>query len=114
MDDQFQRAKALQGQVARTTVPKEVVTLHSAQESTPQQLVMEDGQVYSGRRLYENTYFILIMDEKENLRTISKRRIEQLNRPHKSLMPSFRKFLNSAEVEDLATYILSLRKGPAK
>lgn len=78
------------------------------------QLVMEDGQVYSGRRLYENTYFILIMDEKENLRTISKRRIEQLNRPHKSLMPSFRKFLNSAEVEDLATYILSLRKGPAK
>ena len=78
------------------------------------QLVMEDGQVYSGRRLYENTYFILIMDEKENLRTISKRRIEQLNRPHKSLMPSFRKLLNSAEVEDLATYILSLRKGQSK
>ncbi|MEE3373044.1 MAG: c-type cytochrome [Planctomycetota bacterium] len=78
------------------------------------QLVMEDGKVYSGRRLYENSYFILIMDEKENLRTISKRRIEKLSRPHKSLMPSFRKFLNSAEVEDLATYILSLRKGTSK
>ena len=78
------------------------------------QLIMENGQVYSGRRLYENTYFILIMDENENLRTISKRRIEQLNRPHKSLMPSFRQFLNSAEVEDLTTYILSLRKRPSK
>ena len=78
------------------------------------QLIMENGQVYSGRRLYENTYFILIMDEHENLRTISKRRIEQLNRPHKSLMPSFRPFLNSAEVEDLTTYLLSLRKKPSK
>ena len=78
------------------------------------QLIMENGQVYSGRRLYENTYFILIMDEHENLRTSSKRRIEQLNRPHKSLMPSFRPFLNSAEVEDLTTYLLSLRKKPSK
>ena len=78
------------------------------------QLIMENGQVYNGRRLYENTYFILIMDEHENLRTISKRRIEQLNRPHKSLMPSFRPFLNSAEVEDLTTYLLSLRKKPSK
>ena len=78
------------------------------------QLIMDNGQVYSGRRLYENTYFILIMDEHENLRTISKRRIEQLNRPHKSLMPSFRPFLNSAEVEDLTTYLLSLRKKPSK
>ena len=78
------------------------------------QIVMENGQVYSGRRLYENTYFILFMDEKENLRTIRKSRIEQLNRPHKSLMPSFRKYLNSAEVEDLTTYIISLRKGESK
>lgn len=78
------------------------------------QIVTEDGQVFSGRRLFENTYFLLFMDEKENLRTIRKSRIEQLNRPHKSLMPSFRKFLNSSEVEDLTTYIFSLRKGPSK
>lgn len=78
------------------------------------QIEMEDGTVLSGRRLYENTYYILMMDEKENLRTIPKNRIEQLNRPHRSLMPSFKDKLTTADIEDLTTYIFSLRKRRSK
>ncbi len=78
------------------------------------QIEMEDGTVLSGRRLNENTYYILLMDEKEKLHAIPKNRIEQLNRPHRSLMPSFKENLSTADIEDLASYIFSLRKRRSK
>lgn len=78
------------------------------------QIVMENGQVVTGRWLSENSYFILLMDDEENLRTIRKSRIEILNRPHKSLMPSYKRHLTTADIEDLTTYIFSLQKGPSK
>lgn len=76
-------------------------------------ILLDDGRVLTGRRLYENTYYVLLMDPQENLHTIDKSHIEQLSRPHQSLMPSFTKELNKVDVEDLTTYILSLRKEPS-
>ena len=78
------------------------------------QLLMNDGRLVTGRRLNENTYFMLLMDEKENLVAVRKNQIEEISRPHKSLMPSFKEHLKAGEIEDLTTYILSLRKGASK
>ena len=80
----------------------------------PLVLVMDDGTVRQGMRLHENTYYVLLIDEQENLQTILKSRIEELRKPHKSLMPSFAKELNPQDVEDLAAYVFSLKEEPRR
>ncbi len=78
------------------------------------QIAMEDGRLLGGRRLHENTYFILLMDEKETYHTIPKTQIDELARPHKSLIPGFTKELNANDVEDLTAYIFSLQQESPK
>ena len=73
-------------------------------------VVLDDGRVLEGRRLFENSHYLLIMDQQENLLTIRTNSIEQIARPHQSLMPSYREVLNPKDIEDLATYVFSLRK----
>lgn len=77
-------------------------------------LVMDDGTVRQGMRLHENTYHVLLIDEEENLQTIPKSRIDELRKPHKSLMPSFAKELTRKDVEDLTAYIFSLQEEPQR
>ncbi len=77
-------------------------------------LQLEDEQILSGRRLHENSYFLLVMDAQENLHTIDKRRVQEIKRPHQSLMPSFKEKLSSEDVEDITTYIYSLQLEPPK
>jgi len=73
------------------------------------QLVMHDGRTLSGRRLHENTYFVLLMDEKERLITVPRNEIALLHHPQVSLMPSYKDVLSKTDIEDLTTYVLSLR-----
>ncbi len=77
-------------------------------------LLMDDDQIIEGTRLHENAHFILLMDQQENLLTIRSSDIAQINRPHQSLMPSFKDVLSPKDIEDLATYIFSLSKEQAK
>ena len=80
----------------------------------PLTLLMNDGSVLQGMRLHENTYYVLLIDEHEVLKTIPKSRIDELRKPHKSLMPGFAKELNARDVEDLTAYIFSLQEEPKK
>ena len=73
------------------------------------QIVTDSGEVLTGRRLYENTFHVLLMDEKENLSIIPKEEIEVIQRPQKSLMPTFSGTLSPADVEDLTAYIFSIQ-----
>lgn len=75
----------------------------------PLTIQLTDGRSLQGMRLHENTYYVLLIDEQERLHTIPKRQIEQLRKPHKSLMPSFAKALSSQDVEDLTAYVFSLQ-----
>lgn len=85
-------------------------------DSTFQQVRIQaqDGRVLSGRRLHENAYFVLIMDQQENLLTIAKDDIEQISRPHQSLMPDFNAVLNAKDIEDLTTHVFSLKQQAPK
>jgi cytochrome c oxidase cbb3-type subunit 3 len=74
------------------------------------QIVMDDGRVLGGRRLNENTYYLLLMDEQQNLLALPKSQIDELIKPHKSLMPSFTKQLGPEDAADLSAYIFSLQK----
>ena len=80
----------------------------------PLMLVMNNGRVLQGMRLHENTYYVLLIDEQEILQTIPKSRIDELRKPHKSLMPGFAKELNAQDVEDLTAYIFSLQEESKK
>ena len=69
-----------------------------------------DGRVRQGMRLNENSYFIQLIDERENLHTISKANIEELRRSNQSLMLSYEKQLSKNELDDLIAHLFSLRK----
>lgn len=80
-------------------------------EYEPVVIILDTGQVVQGRRLYENAYFVLLMDDKERFQTIDKSAIEAMTRPTKSLMPSFKMSLTEQDVRDLVQYISTLQKG---
>ena len=73
-------------------------------------LVLTNGTVLTGRRMHENTYHILVMDNQEALHRVAKTDIDRIDRPHKSMMPSFANALSARDVEDLTTYVFSIRE----
>jgi putative heme-binding domain-containing protein len=77
-------------------------------------LLDQYGRPLPAKRLSEDTYDILVMDEKENLHSIAKQDLEMLEYLPESWMPSFVGVLSPDDIEDLTTYLMSLRKVPAK
>ena len=75
-------------------------------------LVRNNGRISQGLRLNENTYYIQLIDQQENLSTISVKDIEELHRPNASTMPSYRTHLSAADADDLTKYLFSLRELP--
>ena len=75
-------------------------------------VVMKTGKILTGHRLHENTYYLLLMDQNEDLHTVAKTRIEQINRPHQSLMPTYQ--FAPQDVRDLTAYIFTLQQEPPK
>ena len=73
-------------------------------------LVTKEGEVLQGMRLSENSFYIQLIDENERLHTIAKTDISELKRPSQSLMPSYKKELNPAQMDNLIAYLFSLRK----
>ncbi len=72
--------------------------------------ILDDtGRIIKGQRLRENTADILVMDDQEQLHSISKREVE-VKYVHESLMPSFREALSETDIEDITTYIFTLQK----
>ena len=76
-------------------------------------IVDNRGQQISGVRLNEDTYSIQIMDYQENLRSLLKRDLRQVEVSKESAMPAFSK-LPPADLDDLTAYLCSLKTKSAK
>jgi len=76
-------------------------------------LSFADGRTMTGLRLYEDTYYLLMIDEQQHLHTIPRGRIDQLVLPDQSLMASYAKVLSESAIRDMAAYVSTLREKPA-
>jgi putative heme-binding domain-containing protein len=75
----------------------------------PIRIVTKDGQTVRGRRLNEDTVSVQIIDDKEQLRSIAKADMKEMELGKTSPMPSVSGKLSDAEVADLVAYLLSLK-----
>ena len=74
----------------------------------PVRAVTKDGRTISGRRLNEDTYTLLLIDDKENLVALEKSALREYQILTKSTMPSYRDKLTPDEIADVLGYLVSL------
>jgi len=74
----------------------------------PIRAVTNDGQTISGRRLNEDTYTVLLIDDKERLVALEKSALRDFQILTKSTMPSYRDKLTADEIADVLGYLCSL------
>lgn len=72
--------------------------------------VLPNGTTISGRRLHEDTHYITVMTNDEQLKTIEKDAAATIDRPPQSWMPSYKQQLTPADLQDLTAYLFSLQK----
>jgi len=76
--------------------------------------VQKDGQVVEGMRVGEDSFVIVLKDVTGKFHTLWKPDLKSLEQePGKSLMPSFKNTLSSAQMDDLVAYLMTL-KGAAQ
>ena len=75
----------------------------------PVRVVTRDGDIISGRRLNEDTYTVLLIDDKERLVAVEKSSLREYRVLTDSTMPSYRDRLSADELADVLGYLLSLR-----
>ena len=76
------------------------------------QVILKNGDVVEGIFLNEDTYSIQLMNETEELVSLSKAGVEQVLKPHMSLMPEYEGAFTSKELNDLVAYLYSLEGDP--
>ncbi len=73
-------------------------------------LVTNEGKVYDGTRVAESSFNIVIEDAQGHFHSFRKSDLKELKKePGKSLMPSFKDKLSSAQIDDLVAYLASLK-----
>ena len=71
--------------------------------------VTREGRTISGRRLNEDTYTVLLIDEQERLVSVDKAGLREYTVVKTSSMPSYKDRLTSGEMSDIVAYLHSLR-----
>ena len=71
--------------------------------------VTRDGKVITGRRLNEDTYTVQLIDAQERLVSLSKSDLREYTVVKTSSMPSYKNELTSGELDDLVTYLRTLK-----
>jgi putative heme-binding domain-containing protein len=77
----------------------------------PVKIVTRDGRTIHGRRLNEDTYTIQIIDDHENLVSLTKNELREFTVIKTSTMPSYKDRLTEQEISDLVSYLVSLKGG---
>ena len=72
-------------------------------------LVLKDGSTVTGQLLNHDTFSVQILDSKEQLVSIPSANLREVQFPDKSPMPSYKGKLSSREIEDLVSYLVSLK-----
>jgi len=68
------------------------------------------GNNIQGLLRNEDTYSILLLDTSGRLRSVLKSDLQKIERPEVSLMPSFSERLDERELDDMVSYLASLRR----
>ena len=71
--------------------------------------VTRDGKTITGRRLNEDTYTVQLIDSQERLISLIKSDLREYTVLKTSTMPPYEEKLNSVELEDLVTYLRTLK-----
>jgi len=71
--------------------------------------VTRSGKVITGRRINEDTYTVQIIDADERLVSLTKSDLREYSVLKTSTMPSFRGKLTPAELDDVVTYLRTLK-----
>jgi putative heme-binding domain-containing protein len=72
-------------------------------------VVTKSGQSITGIRLNEDDLSIQIRDEQDNLRSFWKTDLKEIVRDHPSLMPPYGSKLSKKEIDDVVSFLSSLR-----
>ena len=75
----------------------------------PVRAVTRDGRVITGRRLNEDTYSVQMLDDKEQLVSLTKSDLKEYEVLKTPKMPSYRDKLTTDEIADLVAYLVSLK-----
>jgi len=73
------------------------------------QVVTKTGQTVAGIRLNEDDISVQLRDEGDNLRSFLKEDLRDIRRDKPSLMPAYGSALSKKEIEDVVSYLSSLR-----
>ena len=71
--------------------------------------VTRSGKVITGRRLNEDTYTVQIIDSEEHLVSLNKSDLREYAVLKTSTMPSFKSTLTTTEIDDVVTYLRTLK-----
>lgn len=71
--------------------------------------VTKNGETVTGRLLNQSSFSIQILDGKEHLRSFDKSTLKEFAVKTTSEMPSYRGVLDSQEIADVVTYLVTLR-----
>ena len=75
----------------------------------PYRVVTKDGTTINGRLMNLDTFNVLIIDSKEQLRSFDKTNLRDYGFVDQSPMPSYKDKLSSQELADLVSYLVSLK-----
>ena len=73
-------------------------------------VVTKDGTEITGRRLNEDTFTMQVLDAKEQLLSLPKSELASYEIVRESAMPSYQGMIRSDDLEDLMSYLVSLRQ----
>ncbi len=77
----------------------------------PLRAVTKDGRTIRGRRLNEDTYTVQLIDDKEQLVSLTKSDLKEYELGKTSPMPAATKTLSADEIADVLAYLLTLKGG---
>jgi len=72
-------------------------------------VVTKDGATITGRLLNLDTFTVLLLDSKEQLRSFEKSNLRDFGFVEASPMPSYKDKLNAQELADVVSYLVSLK-----
>jgi putative heme-binding domain-containing protein len=77
-------------------------------------VITRDGSSHSGFVMNEDTYTVQILDFARGLQAIPRSEFKDFGIDRSSIMPSYKDKLNDAELDDVVSYLLSLKRQPGR
>jgi putative heme-binding domain-containing protein len=77
-------------------------------------IITRDGTAHSGFVMNQDTYTVQILDFSRGLRALHRSEFKDFSIDRSSIMPSYKGKLNDEELNDVVSYLLSLKRQPGR